>query len=143
MASSKSVTKSKLVLLTTRQANKSRGELLGQRIVTLSGKLAEQDGKPEAQKTVSLSANSGSFYTTRGGTKAKHFLVPVSLRRGGVNFSHVQAFTGGPAQEVPWGLNTGVLAECSFTFISRRQGSEMGHCVEFKLIGNIPLVINL
>ena len=47
------VTKSKLVLLATRQTNKSRGEVLGQGIVTLFGKPADQeDGGLVSQRTI-------------------------------------------------------------------------------------------
>ena len=33
-----------------------------------------------------LSLNSGSFYSKRGESKVKHFLVPISLQRECVNF---------------------------------------------------------
>lgn len=50
------VTESKLILLTTWQANKSGNELLGQRITTLIKKLADQeDGILVSQKTISQS----------------------------------------------------------------------------------------
>ena len=95
---------------------------MGQGIMTLFRKPADpEDGGLVPQRTLLLSQNSGSFYTKRGGTKAKHFLVPVSLQRGGVNFSLLLSFTGGPAQEVSWELNPGILAECS---LPGRQGSQ-------------------
>ena len=47
------VTRSRFVLLTARQANKSRGELLGQGIATLFGKPANQeDGGLMSQRTI-------------------------------------------------------------------------------------------
>ena len=48
-----SVTESKLVLLTAGQANKSRGEVLGQGIATLFGKTTDQeDGGLVSQRTI-------------------------------------------------------------------------------------------
>ena len=48
-----SVTESKLVLLTTRQANQPRDKVLGQGVVTLSGKPANlEDGRLVSQRTI-------------------------------------------------------------------------------------------
>ena len=61
-------TEPKFPLLTARQANKFRDKLLGQGVMTLIGKLADQeDGRLVSQKNPSFfSLNSGLFHTEKG-----------------------------------------------------------------------------
>ena len=62
------VTKSKLVLLTTQQANKLRDELLGQGIVILFWKPEDwEDGGLLSQRTILPELKFRLFYTKRGG----------------------------------------------------------------------------
>ena len=49
----------------------------------------------------SLRERAGFFCTERGGTKAKHFLVPVSLRKGGVNVFFLQRSQVGLVRRFP------------------------------------------
>ena len=59
------VTESKLALLATRQASRSREELLGQGIANLSGKPADRgDGGLLSQRTILLELE---FFCTKGG----------------------------------------------------------------------------
>ena len=66
------ITESKFILLATRQTNKWRDELLGQRIVTLFRKLSDQEDSALASQRTMSSQNSGFFYTERGESKVKH-----------------------------------------------------------------------
>ena len=58
----------------------------GQGIATLLGKSADQeDGGLLSQRTILPELEFSFFYTKRGGSKVKHFLVLVSLQKGCVN----------------------------------------------------------
>ena len=63
----RSLTESKLVLLTAQQANTLRNELLGQGVVTLFGKTEDQeDGEVVSQRTDLPELEVRLFYTKRG-----------------------------------------------------------------------------
>ena len=94
------VTKSKFVLPTAWQVNKSRGELLGQGRATLFGNQQTRRTVDSCPKEPScLRWNSGFFYTERGERKGEH-LFPGSgqLPGGCVPSSFLQSFTGEPGQ---------------------------------------------
>lgn len=64
----RSLTESKLVLLTAQQANTLRDEMLRQGVVTLFGKTEDQeDGEVLSQRTVLPELELRLFYTKRAG----------------------------------------------------------------------------
>ena len=71
------VSKFKLILFVTQQVDKLRDELLGQRIATLLDSWQKMVDVC-LKEPVLPELDSGFFSTKRGGSKVKHFLVPVS-----------------------------------------------------------------
>ena len=77
--------------------------MLGQRIVTLFRKLADQEDSVLASQRTILSQNSGFFYTERGESEVKHFQAASG---GQVCISSsLQSLTGGPGWNVAYELN--------------------------------------
>ena len=102
------ITESKFELLAPRQADKSRGKLLGQGTVTLFGKPADQEnGGSESQRTI-ISELWCRLFILKG-EEIRFWFQPDS--EGYVFMSSFQQpFTDGPDQDVSCELNKGTLA---------------------------------
>ena len=102
------IIKSKFELLAPRQASKSRDKLLGQGIVTLFGKPADQEnGGPESQNTIVSELGCRLFILK--GEQVSFLFQPDS--EGYVSMSSfLQPFTDGPGQNVSCELSKGTLA---------------------------------
>ena len=102
------IMESKFELLAPRQADKSRDKLLGQGIVTLFGKPADQEnGGSGSQKTI-ISELWCKLFILKG-EEVRFWFQPDS--KGYVFMSSfLQPFTDGPDQDVSCKLNKGTLA---------------------------------
>ena len=100
------VTRSKLVLLATTQANKSKRRGVGPRNTTLFREPADQDGRLKSQTTILSGLDARFFYASemgggRGGNKVERQTSSrmASLRQGDVLISFFPPSPGGQGSE--------------------------------------------